>query len=313
MSAMKYMVTGGAGFIGSHLCERILQEGHEVIAVDNFVTGQKKNLEELLPHPNFTLLEQDITTPFDVPGGIDRILHFASPASPIDYLELPIETLTVGSMGTYHCLELAKTKRARILFASTSEIYGDPLVHPQTEEYWGNVNPIGPRSVYDEAKRYSEALTMAYHRTFGVETRIVRIFNTYGPRMRPNDGRVVCTFINQALRKEPLTVFGEGQQTRSFCYVDDLVTGILCLLESEETMPVNLGNPDEIPILQFAREILELMESSVAIDFRPLPQDDPKQRKPDISRAKRILNWEPRVSRKEGLRKTIEFFQDCSD
>ncbi len=307
------MVTGGAGFIGSHLCERVLQEGHEVIAVDNFVTGQKKNLEELLPHPNFTLLEQDITTPFDVPGEIDRILHFASPASPIDYLDLPIETLTVGSMGTYHCLELAKTKRARILFASTSEIYGDPLVHPQTEEYWGNVNPIGPRSVYDEAKRYSEALMMAYHRTFGVETRIVRIFNTYGPRMRPNDGRVVCTFINQALRKEPLTVFGEGQQTRSFCYVDDLVTGILGLMDSEETMPVNLGNPDEIPIIQFAREILELMKSSVAIDFRPLPQDDPKQRKPDISRAKRILNWEPRVSRKEGLRKTIEFFQDCSD
>ena len=307
------MVTGGAGFIGSHLCERVLQEGHEVIAVDNFVTGQKKNIEELLPHPNFTLLEQDITTPFDVPGGIDRILHFASPASPIDYLDLPIETLTVGSMGTYHCLELAKTKRARILFASTSEIYGDPLVHPQTEEYWGNVNPIGPRSVYDEAKRYSEALMMAYHRTFGVETRIVRIFNTYGPRMRPNDGRVVCTFINQALRKEPLTVFGEGQQTRSFCYVDDLVTGILGLMDSEETMPVNLGNPDEIPIIQFAREILELMKSSVAIDFRPLPQDDPKQRKPDISRAKRILNWEPRVSRKEGLRKTIEFFQDCSD
>lgn len=313
MSAMNYIVTGGAGFIGSHLCEQLLNEGHEVLAIDNFLTGQKKNLETLLPHPKFTFLELDITTPFDVPGKIDRILHFASPASPIDYLNLPIETLLVGSKGTYHCLELAKTKKARILFASTSEIYGDPLVHPQTEDYWGNVNPLGPRSVYDEAKRYSEALTMAYHRTFGVETRIVRIFNTYGPRMRPNDGRVVCTFITQAIQNQPLTVFGEGLQTRSFCYVDDLVTGILRLMESDETMPVNLGNPNEIPIIQFAHEILELMNSSVKINFRPLPKDDPKQRKPDISRAKRILDWEPKVSRKEGLLKTIEFFRNNVD
>ncbi len=313
MCSMRYIVTGGAGFIGSHLCERLLQENHEVVAVDNFITGQKENVAHLLPHPGFSLLEQDITRPFDLPGKVDRILHFASPASPIDYLELPMETLTVGGVGTHHCLELARQKQARILFASTSEVYGDPLVHPQTEDYWGNVNPIGPRSVYDEAKRYSEALTMAYHRTFNVETRIVRIFNTYGPRMRANDGRVVCTFITQALRKEDLTVFGEGLQTRSFCYVDDLVTGILNLMESEETMPVNIGNPDEIPIIQFAREILDLMGSSVQIQYRPLPQDDPKQRKPDITRAREILNWEPKVPRKEGLKKTIEYFQNLSD
>ena len=303
----------GAGFIGSHLCERLLEEKHVVLAIDNLITGRKENISALLSNPGFTFLEHDITTHIDIPGKVDRILHFASPASPIDYLNNPIHTLKVGGLGTHNLLGLTKAKGARILLASTSEVYGDPLVHPQTEDYWGNVNPIGPRSVYDEAKRFAEAITMAYHRTHGIETRIVRIFNTHGPRMRANDGRVVCSFVNQAIRGEKLSVFGEGLQTRSFCYVDDLVTGILKLMESDEPMPVNLGNPEEIPIIQFAHEILELTGSSSEIEFHPLPQDDPKQRKPDISRAKRILGWEPKVSRKEGLRKTIEYFQNGSD
>ena len=309
MSAMRYVVTGGAGFIGSHLCERLLGEGHDVVAVDNLITGQKKNIAGFLSNPLFRFQEHDITDHIEIDGNVDRILHFASPASPIDYLNHPIHTLKVGGLGTHNCLGLAMAKGARILLASTSEIYGDPLVHPQTEDYWGNVNPLGPRAVYDEAKRFAEAITMAYHRTHGVDTRIVRIFNTYGPRMRPNDGRVVCTFVNQAIRGENLTIFGEGLQTRSFCYVDDLVEGILGLIESGETMPVNLGNPVEIPIIDFAREILALTGSTSRIEFHPLPEDDPRQRKPDITRARRILDWEPKISREEGLRKTIEFFR----
>jgi len=302
-------VTGGAGFLGSHLCERLLAQGHEVVCIDNLITGTLENIEPLRGKSQFRFVEHDVTKHIDWDGPLDRILHFASPASPIDYLAHPIHTLKVGSLGTHNCLGLAKATGARILLASTSEVYGDPLEHPQTEEYWGHVNPIGPRGVYDEAKRFAESMTMAYHRAHGVETRIVRIFNTYGPRMRPKDGRVVCTFLMQALRGDDITVFGDGAQTRSFCYVDDLVEGILRLLESEEVLPVNLGNPDEIPILRFAEEIVELTGSKSKIVFKPLPVDDPRQRRPDTSKAKRILEWEPRIPRREGLLKTVEYFR----
>ena len=309
MGAMRTVVTGGAGFLGSHLCELFLADGDEVICVDNFLTGRRENIARLASNPRFRLLEHNISTPVAVEGPVDSVLHFASPASPIDYLNLKIQTMKVGSLGTLNALGLAKAKGARFLLASTSEVYGDPLVHPQTEDYWGNVNPIGPRGVYDEAKRFAEALTMAYHRTHGLKTRIVRIFNTYGPCMRPNDGRAVCTFIAQALEGEDLTVAGDGSQTRSFCYVTDLVDGIRRLLRSDETMPVNIGNPNEITVLQLAKEILELTGSKSQIAFVPRPQDDPGRRQPDISRAKRVLQWEPRVDRREGLLKTIEYFK----
>jgi dTDP-glucose 4,6-dehydratase len=306
---MRTVVTGGAGFLGSHLCELFLADGHDVLAVDNFLTGRRENIAHLASNPRFTLLEHNISTPVTIEGPVDHILHFASPASPIDYLNLKIQTMKVGSLGTHNALGLAKAKGARFLLASTSEVYGDPLVHPQTEDYWGNVNPIGPRGVYDEAKRFSEALTMAYHRTHGVKTRIVRIFNTYGPRMRPNDGRAVCTFISQALKGEDLTVAGDGSQTRSFCYVSDLVDGIRRLLLSEENLPVNIGNPHEIKVLQLAKEILELTGSKSRIVFIPRPEDDPGRRRPDITKARTLLKWEPRVDRLEGLKKTIEYFR----
>jgi dTDP-glucose 4,6-dehydratase len=306
---MRVLVTGGAGFLGSHLCETLLGRGHEVLCLDNLLTGSERNLAGFRDRPAFRFVRADVTRPIEVEGDVDAILHFASPASPADYLEHPIHTLKVGALGTLHALGLAKARSARFLLASTSECYGDPLVSPQTEEYWGNVNPVGPRGVYDEAKRYAEAMTMAYRRAHGVATRIVRIFNTYGPRMRPNDGRAVCTFIAQALRGEDLTVYGDGAQTRSFCYVTDLVDGILRLLDCEEALPVNIGNPDEIPILRLAEEILELTGSTSKIVRRPLPQDDPKQRKPDIAKARRLLGWEPKVSRREGLAKTIEYFR----
>ncbi len=305
----RVLVTGGAGFIGSHLCERFLSEGHEVICVDNLLTGDRDNIAHLFENPKFTFLQQDITNYIYVSGPLDAILHFASPASPVDYLELPIQTLKVGSLGTHKALGLAKEKRARILVASTSEVYGDPLVHPQNESYWGNVNPVGPRGVYDEAKRFLEAMTMAYMRTHGVETRIARIFNTYGPRMRMRDGRVVPNFICQALRGEPLSVYGDGSQTRSFCYVDDLVEGLTRLLWSNEKMPTNLGNPAEMTILEFANKIKELSGSSSPIEHRDLPVDDPKVRQPDISKARNILGWEPSVSLDDGLRQTIEWFR----
>ena len=305
----RVLVTGGAGFIGSHLCERFLSEGHEVICVDNLLTGDRDNIAHLFENPKFTFLQQDITNYIYVSGPLDAILHFASPASPVDYLELPIQTLKVGSLGTHKALGLAKEKRARILVASTSEVYGDPLVHPQNESYWGNVNPVGPRGVYDEAKRFLEAMTMAYMRTHGVETRIARIFNTYGPRMRMRDGRVVPNFICQALRGEPLSVYGDGSQTRSFCYVDDLVEGLTRLLWSNEKMPTNLGNPAEMTILVFANKIKELSGSSSPIEHRDLPVDDPKVRQPDISKARNILGWEPSVSLDDGLRQTIEWFR----
>jgi len=303
------LVTGGAGFLGSHLCERILDEGLVVVCMDNLVTGSMANIEHLFGREGFVFVKHDVTNYIHVAGRVDFILHFASPASPIDYLQLPIQTLKVGSLGTHKALGLAKSKGARFLLASTSEVYGDPLIHPQPESYWGNVNPVGPRGVYDEAKRFAEALTMAYHRFHGVDTRIVRIFNTYGPRMRAGDGRVVPTFINQALDGTPLTVFGDGSQTRSFCYVDDLVEGIWRLLNSEEDDPVNIGNPAEMTVLQFAEEIVRLIGSSSEIAFEPLPEDDPKVRQPDITRAREILGWEPRVSLEEGLAKTIEFFK----
>ena len=305
----RVLVTGGAGFIGSHLCERFLSEGHEVICVDNLLTGDRDNIAHLFENPKFTFLQQDITNYIYVSGPLDAILHFASPASPVDYLELPIQTLKVGSLGTHKALGLAKEKRARILVASTSEVYGDPLVHPQNESYWGNVNPVGPRGVYDEAKRFLEAMTMAYMRTHGVETRIARIFNTYVPRMRMRDGRVVPNFICQALRGEPLSVYGDGSQTRSFCYVDDLVEGLTRLLWSNEKMPTNLGNPAEMTILEFANKIKELSGSSSPIEHRDLPVDDPKVRQPDISKARNILGWEPSVSLDDGLRQTIEWFR----
>ena len=307
----RVLITGGAGFIGSHLCERFLSEGDDVICMDNLLTGSADNIAHLFSDRRFTFIQQDVTTYIYVKGPLDAILHFASPASPIDYLELPIQTLKVGSLGTHKALGLAKEKNARFLLASTSECYGDPLVHPQNEEYWGNVNPIGPRGVYDEAKRFAEAITMAYHRTHGVATRIVRIFNTHGPRMRLNDGRVVPNFIAQALRGEPMTVYGDGSQTRSFCYVSDLVEGLVRLLRSDyDAGPVNLGNPMEVTILQFAERIKALTKSKSEIVYRPLPEDDPKVRQPDITRARKLLGWEPKVSLDDGLTKTIDYFRD---
>ena len=309
MSRKRVLITGAAGFLGSHLCDRFIREGMQVVGMDNLITGDLKNIQHLFKLEQFEFYHQDVSNYIHVPGSLDYILHFASPASPIDYLKIPIQTLKVGSLGTHHCLGLAKSKNARILVASTSEIYGDPLVHPQPEEYWGNVNPVGPRGVYDEAKRFQEAITMAYHRFHKLDTRIVRIFNTYGPRMRLNDGRALPAFIGQALRGEDLTVFGDGSQTRSFCYVDDLIEGIYRLLMSDYTDPVNLGNPSEISLKEFAEEVIALSGTTRKIIYSPLPVDDPKQRKPDISKAKKILNWEPKTSRKEGLKITYEYFK----
>ncbi|MBM4257087.1 MAG: SDR family oxidoreductase [Deltaproteobacteria bacterium] len=307
----RVLITGGAGFIGSHLCERFLNEGDEVICVDNLITGNADNIAHLFPNKRFSFIPQDVTNYIYVKGPVDSILHFASPASPVDYLELPIQTLKVGSLGTHKALGLAKEKGARFLLASTSEVYGDPLIHPQKEDYWGNVNPIGPRGVYDEAKRFAEAMTMAYHRTHKVETRIVRIFNTFGPRMRLRDGRVVPNFIAQALRGEDVTVYGDGGQTRSFCFVNDLVEGITRLLRSDHDGPVNIGNPREMTVLDFAKLIIQLTGSKSKIAFKPLPVDDPKVRQPDITLARRVLNnWEPRVTLEEGLRQTISYFAD---
>ncbi len=306
----RILITGGAGFLGSHLCDRFIKEGYHVIAMDNLITGDLKNIEHLMPLSNFEFYHNDVSKFIHIPGELDYILHFASPASPIDYLKIPIQTLKVGSLGTHNCLGLALAKGARMLIASTSEVYGDPLVHPQNEDYWGNVNPIGPRGVYDEAKRFQEAITMAYHTYHGVETRIVRIFNTYGPRMRLNDGRALPAFIGQALRGEDITVFGDGSQTRAFCYVDDLVEGIFRLLMSDYAYPVNIGNPDEISILDFANEIIALTGTNQKVVFEPLPKDDPKQRQPDIGRAKELLGWEPKISRKEGLKITYEYFKN---
>tara|TARA_B110000483_G_scaffold197320_1_gene235944 strand:- start:3243 stop:4232 length:990 start_codon:yes stop_codon:yes gene_type:complete len=307
------LVTGAAGFLGSHLCDRFIDEGFRVVGMDNFITGDKDNIQHLLSHSKFHFINHDVTDRIDIKEPIDYILHFASPASPIDYLKIPIQTLKVGSLGTHNLLGLAKAKKARILVASTSEIYGDPLVHPQTEDYYGNVNSIGPRGVYDEAKRFQEAITMAYQRFHGLETRIARIFNTYGPRMRLNDGRVIPAFMGQALRGEDLTVFGKGSQTRSFCYVDDLVNGIYKLLFSDYTLPVNLGNPDEISIIEFAHEILALTSSKRKISFSPLPEGDPLKRQPDITLAKKVLNWTPQKVRNEGLKITFEYFQNLSN
>lgn len=309
MERKRVLITGAAGFLGSHLCGLFIKKGYHVIAMDNLITGRLENIEHLFPLENFEFYNHDVTKFIHVPGELDYILHFASPASPIDYLKIPIQTLKVGSLGIHNCLGLAKAKNARVLIASTSEVYGDPLVHPQNEDYWGNVNPIGPRGVYDEAKRFQEAMTMAYHTFHGVETRIVRIFNTYGPRMRLNDGRALPAFIGQALRGEDLTVFGDGSQTRSFCYVDDLMDGIYRLLQSDYVYPVNIGNPSEISILDFAKEIIELTGTDQKIIFKDLPVNDPKQRKPDISRAKELLGWEPKVDRAEGLKRTYEYFK----
>ena len=303
----RVLITGGAGFLGSHLCDRFIKEGHYVIAMDNLITGDLRNIEHLFKHPNFEFYHHDVSKFIHVPGELDYILHFASPASPIDYLKIPIQTLKVGSLGIHNCLGLARVKKARVIIASTSEVYGDPLVHPQTEEYWGHVNPVGPRGVYDEAKRFQEAMTMAYHTYHGVETRIVRIFNTYGPRMRLNDGRVLPAFIGQALRGEDLTIFGDGTQTRSFCYVDDLVEGIYRLLLSDYAQPVNVGNPSEITMNEFAEEIIKLTGTDQKIVHKPLPKDDPKQRQPDITKARTILGWEPKVNRAEGLKITYEY------
>jgi dTDP-glucose 4,6-dehydratase len=308
----KILITGGAGFLGSHLCDRFIKEGYHVIAMDNLITGRMSNIEHLFKLENFEFYHHDVSKYIHIPGDLDYILHFASPASPIDYLKIPIQTLKVGSLGIHNCLGLAKAKNARVLIASTSEVYGDPMVHPQTEDYWGNVNPIGPRGVYDEAKRFQEAMTMAYHRFHGVETRIVRIFNTYGPRMRLNDGRVLPAFIGQALRGEDLTVFGDGSQTRSFCYVDDLVEGIYRLLMSDYAEPVNVGNPDEISIADFAEEIVKLTGTDQKVIYQDLPTDDPKQRQPEITKAKEILAWEPQVTRSEGLKVTYEYFKSLS-
>lgn len=306
----RILITGAAGFLGSHLCDRFIAEGYQVIGMDNLITGDLKNIEHLMKLKEFEFYHHDVSKFIHVPGKLDYILHFASPASPIDYLKIPIQTLKVGSLGTHNCLGLAKEKKARILVASTSEVYGDPLVHPQTEDYWGNVNPVGPRGVYDEAKRFQEAITMAYHTYHGVETRIVRIFNTYGPRMRLNDGRVLPAFIGQALRGEDLTVFGDGSQTRSFCYVSDLIEGIYRLLMSDYAGPVNIGNPSEITINQFADEIIKLTGTQQKVTHKPLPKDDPKQRQPDITLAKKILGWEPKVDRAEGLKITYEYFKN---
>ena len=305
----RILITGGAGFLGSHLCDRFIKEGYHVIAMDNLITGSLRNIEHLMKLSNFEFYNCDVSKFVHVPGELDYILHFASPASPIDYLKIPIQTLKVGSLGTHNLLGLARAKNARMIIASTSEIYGDPNVHPQNEDYWGNVNPIGPRGVYDEAKRFQEAMTMAYHTFHGLETRIVRIFNTYGPRMRLNDGRALPAFIGQALRGEDITVFGDGSQTRSFCYVDDLVEGIYRLLLSDYVYPVNIGNPDEITIKEFAEEIIKLTGTTQKIIYKELPTDDPKQRKPDITRAKEILGWTPKVNRADGLKITYEYFK----
>jgi len=304
------LITGSAGFLGSHLCDRFIDEGFRVLGMDNFITGDRNNIQHILDHPNFELIEHDVTVHIDIKEPIDYILHFASPASPIDYLKIPIQTLKVSSLGTHNLLGLAKAKKARILIASTSEIYGDPLVHPQSEDYYGNVNSIGPRGVYDEAKRFQEAITMAYQRFHKVETRIARIFNTYGPRMRLNDGRVIPAFMGQALRGEDLSVFGKGIQTRSFCYVDDLIEGIYKLLFSDYCLPVNLGNPDEITIIEFAREILKLTNSDHKIHFNPLPEGDPLKRQPDISLAIKELNWQPEISRAQGIKITFDYFKN---
>ena len=308
----KVLITGAAGFLGSHLCDRFIKEGFHVIAMDNLITGDLKNIEHLFPLEQFEFYHHDVTKFVHIPGKLDYILHFASPASPIDYLKIPIETLKVGSLGTLNLLGVAKEKNARILVASTSEVYGDPLVHPQNEDYYGNVSPVGPRGVYDEAKRFMESITMAYHRFHGVDTRIVRIFNTYGSRMRLNDGRVVPAFMGQALRGEDLTVFGDGSQTRSFCYIDDQVEGIYRLLMSDYTDPINIGNPHETTIKEFAEEIIKLTGTDQKIIYKPLPKDDPMQREPDITRAKEILGWEPKVGREEGLKKVFEYFKSLS-
>jgi dTDP-glucose 4,6-dehydratase len=308
----RILITGAAGFLGSHLCDRFIADGFEVVGMDNLITGDLKNIEHLFPHERFTFYRHDVSNFIHVPGKLDFILHFASPASPIDYLKIPIQTLKVGSLGIHNCLGLAKEKNARLMIASTSEVYGDPAVHPQSESYWGNVNPVGPRGVYDEAKRFQEAITMAYHTFHGLETRIVRIFNTYGPRMRLNDGRVLPAFIGQALRGEDLTVFGDGSQTRSFCYVDDLVEGIVRLLHSDYASPVNIGNPDEITILDFAEEIIKLTGTNQKIIFKELPTDDPKQRRPDITLAQNLLNWEPKVHRRDGLKITYDYFKSLT-
>lgn len=309
MSKKTILITGGAGFLGSHLCDRFLTEGYRVIAMDNLITGNIANIEHLFKDKDFEYHHHDVSKFVFVPGKLDYILHFASPASPIDYLKMPIQTLKVGSLGTHNLLGLAKDKKARILVASTSEVYGDPLVHPQKEEYWGNVNPVGPRGVYDEAKRFQEAITMAYHTFHGLETRIIRIFNTFGPRMRLDDGRVLPAFISQAMNGEDLTAFGDGSQTRSFCYVDDLIEGIYRLLLGNYAQPVNIGNPDEITINEFAEEIIKLTGSKSKVIYTPLPEDDPKQRKPDITKAREILGWEPKFTRAAGLKPTLEYFQ----
>lgn len=309
MEQKRVLITGAAGFLGSHLCDRFIKEGYHVIGMDNLITGSLSNIEHLFPLKEFEFHHHDVSKFIHIPGRLDYILHFASPASPIDYLKIPIQTLKVGSLGTHNCLGLALAKNARILVASTSEVYGDPLVHPQNEDYWGNVNPVGPRGVYDEAKRFQEAITMAYHTFHKVETRIVRIFNTYGPRMRLNDGRALPAFIGQALRGEDLTVFGDGSQTRSFCFVDDLVEGIYRLLLSDYAQPLNIGNPDEISLMDFAKEIIQLTGTKQKIVNKPLPVDDPKQRQPDITRAKKIIGWEPKVNRSEGLKVTYEYFK----
>ena len=305
----RVLITGAAGFLGSHLCDRFIHEGMDVIGMDNLITGDLKNIEHLFKLPNFQFYHHDVSKFIHVPGSLDYILHFASPASPIDYLKMPIQTLKVGSLGTHNLLGLAKAKNSRMLIASTSEVYGDPLVHPQTEEYWGNVNPIGPRGVYDEAKRFQEAITMAYHTFHGLQTRIVRIFNTYGPRMRLDDGRALPAFMSQALKGEDITVFGDGSQTRSFCYVGDLVEGIYKLLKSDYAYPVNIGNPHEITLKEFAEEIQQLIGGNSKIVYEALPQDDPKQRQPDITKAKEILDWEPKVNRTEGLKITLDYFK----
>ncbi len=307
------LITGGAGFLGSHLCDRFIAEGHEVVCMDNLITGNPDNIAHLIGNERFEFVRHDVSDFVYVAGPVDNVLHFASPASPIDYLKLPIQTLKVGSLGTHNTLGLAKAKGARFLIASTSEVYGDPQVHPQPETYWGHVNPVGSRGVYDEAKRFAEAMTMAYHRYHGVNTRILRIFNTYGPRMRLDDGRALPAFMGQALRGEPITVFGDGSQTRSFQYVDDLVEGIWRLLHSNETDPVNIGNPDEVSIKEFAEEVVALTGSSSTITYEPLPSDDPKVRQPDISRARAVLGWEPRVDRAEGLRRTLDYFRNRVD
>ncbi len=306
---MRVLVTGGAGFLGSHLCDFLLKRDHEVICMDNLITGNIENISHLSGHERFSFIKHDVTEYIFLPGGLDAVLHFASPASPVDYLELPIQTLKVGSLGTHKALGLAKEKGARLLLASTSEVYGDPEIHPQAEDYWGNVNPIGPRGVYDEAKRFAEAMTMAYHRYHGVETRIVRIFNTYGPRMRLNDGRVVPNFISQALSGKPITVYGDGSQTRSFCFCSDLVDGIYRLLTSDVDTPVNIGNPTEFSIMEFARKVIEITGSASEIIYKDLPEDDPKVRRPNIGKARELLGWEPKVELDEGLKKTLEYFR----